>query len=410
MLERRWSALAQLLTRDRPELARLADVQASLRRVATLVARGAPPGEVFDAIAVEVGRWVPADAAALLRYEADGTFTVIGDWATFQRESPRVGTRYPLSSSLVAEKVFETERPARFDRAPGDVGGESVWRSGVGAPVIVGGQLWGTVRVATMGDRVFPADTEARVMEFTELLASAIANAESRQTLHRLAEQQAALRRVATLVARCEPPDRVLAVVAAEVARVVDVPMVSIACFEHDGTATERASFSRGRELFPSGTRWSLDGTNVVAQVRVTGRQARINDYAGVEGTIANAVRREGIRSTVGIPIVVAGRLWGAMVVSTDALEPLPEDTEDRLADFTDLVATAIANAESRAGLACLAEEQAALRRVATLVARAAPPEELFAAVADEVWHLLPAELASMARYETENAMTILAV
>jgi signal transduction histidine kinase len=131
----------------------------------------------------------------------------------------------------------------------------------------------------------------------------------------------------------------------------VHVPLVSIVCYEADGSATERASFSERGELFPVGTRWSLDGTNVVAEVRESGRPARIDDYSGLEGAIAETVRRTGIRSTVGIPIVVAGRLWGAMVVSSAEPEPLPDGTEARLADFTELVATAIENAEIRAEL-----------------------------------------------------------
>jgi signal transduction histidine kinase len=178
-----------------------------------------------------------------------------------------------------------------------------------------------------------------------------LANAQSREELTRLAEEQAALRRVATLVARGAPPGSLLAVVAEEVARFIDVPLVSIVCYEADGGATERASFSERGELFPVGSRWSLDGTNVVAQVRESGTAARIDDYSGLEGMIAETVRRAGIRSTVAIPIVVAGGLWGAMVVSSAEIEPLPPSTEARLADFTELVATAIANAESRAEL-----------------------------------------------------------
>jgi signal transduction histidine kinase len=172
-----------------------------------------------------------------------------------------------------------------------------------------------------------------------------------RVELTRLAEEHAALRRVATLVARGAAPQNLLAVVAEEVARVVNVGSVSIARYEADGTATELASFSDRGELFHVGTHWLLDGTNVLAEVRETGQPARINDYSRLEGMIAQTVRRHGIHSTVGIPIIVAGRLWGAMVVSSADLEPLPETTEARLADFTELVATAIANAESRAEL-----------------------------------------------------------
>ena len=80
------------------------------------------------------------------------------------------------------------------------------------------------------------------------------------------------------------------------------------------------------------------------------------------------------------------------MVTGSRLERPLPPDTEARLASFTDLVATAIANAESHAGLTRLAEEQAALRRVAMLVARCAPAEEVFAAVTEEAERLLQAD------------------
>jgi signal transduction histidine kinase len=167
----------------------------------------------------------------------------------------------------------------------------------------------------------------------------------------RLADEHAALRRVATLVAEGATPASLLAVVAEEVARVVNVWSVSIARYEADGTATELASFSEQGELFPVGTHWLLDGTNVLAHVRENGEPARIDDYSRPEGMIAQNASRLGIRSTVGIPIIVEGHLWGAMVVSSADPESLPASTEARLGDFTELVATAIANAESRAEL-----------------------------------------------------------
>jgi GAF domain-containing protein len=171
--------------------------------------------------------------------------------------------------------------------------------------------------------------------------------------------------------------------------------------------ATECASYSSEGPLFPVGSRWSLEGTNVLRLVRTSAEAARIDDYSRLEGEIVDAVRRIGIRSTVGIPIVVAGRLWGAMVVSST--EQLPEGTEARLADFTELLATAIANAESREALQQLADEQAALRRVATLVASAAPPPVVFAAVAEEVGRLLPADRTFIGRYSADDTVTVVA-
>ena len=87
--------------------------------------------------------------------------------------------------------------------------------------------------------------------------------------------------------------------------------------------------------------------------------------------------------------------------------QPLPSGAEARLAGFTELTATAIANAQARVDLRGFAEEQAALRRVATLVARAAPWEEVFAAVAAEAGQLLSADATLMSRYDPDDAATI---
>jgi signal transduction histidine kinase len=224
--------------------------------------------------------------------------------------------------------------------------------------------------------------------------------AERTAELHVANDELRALRRVATLVAEGVRPQDLFAVVAEQVARVVDVPLVSVARYEFDGTATECASFSPEGPLFPVGRRWSLEGTNVLQLVREHCEAARIDEYSQLEGEIAEVVRRAGIRSTVGIPIVVAGRVWGAMVVSTTEQDPLPEDTEARLADFTELLATAIENAESREALAQLAEEQARLRRLATLVAQGVGPYEVFSAVSEEVGRLFGSDPAAVVRFE----------
>jgi PAS domain S-box-containing protein len=218
-----------------------------------------------------------------------------------------------------------------------------------------------------------------------------------------------ALRRVATLVAEEAEPRDLFALVAEEVARVVNIPFSLVARYELDGTATECASFPPGTSLFPVGKRWSLDGTNVLALVRTTSGAARIDDLSHLDGELAEAARRGGIRSTVGVPIVVAGRLWGAMAVCTTEPDPLPVGTEARLASFTELLATAIGNAESREALGLLADEQAALRRVATLVARGASPSEVFSAVAAELARVLAVQHASVWRYEPDGAATLLA-
>jgi signal transduction histidine kinase len=228
-------------------------------------------------------------------------------------------------------------------------------------------------------------------------------------TLNHLIQEQAALRRVATLVARGAPAETLFAVVAEQVAEVLRVPLVSIVRYDPDGAATERASVSPRGAMFPVGTRWSLEGTNVVAQVLESGRPARIDDYSGLTGAIAEACRSAGIRSTVGSPIAVAGRLWGAMIVSSAEPDVLPPDTEARLVEFTELVATAIANGQAREEVERLADEQAALRRVATLVARGATQAEVFTAIAQGIVLLLGPDEIRMVRYEDDHTAVVVA-
>ena len=168
---------------------RIAGEQAALRRVATLVARGAAPEEVFAAVAEEAGRVLEADCTFFGRYGPDDTTTVVGTWArTGTARALHVGTRRPLGGRNLHTLVFQTGRAARIDdytSASGPVAGiahEFGVRAVVGVPVSVEGRLWG---VMIVGSRVgpLPADSEARLAGFTELVATAIANAEGRVAL-----------------------------------------------------------------------------------------------------------------------------------------------------------------------------------------------------------------------------------
>jgi len=284
---------------------------------------------------------------------------------------------------------LRTGRAARLDAyadVTGSIGdtGAHEWgfRSSVGVPIGVEGRPWGLILVAYTRDQPLPADTEARLASFTELVATAIANTESRASLARLAEEQAALRRVATLVAAGAPPQEAFAAVAEEAGRLFVADVANMCRYEPDGTATIVASLG-GR--FVVGSRLKVEGKNGTTLVYQTGRAARIESYADASGPLGSGARERGVSSSVGTPIMVEGRLWGVLGVGTTTDQPLPPDAEARLASFAELVATAIANAESHAALTRLAEEQAALRRVATLVARGVPPAEIFSAVSDEV-------------------------
>jgi transcriptional regulator with GAF, ATPase, and Fis domain len=164
-----------------------------------------------------------------------------------------------------------------------------------------------------------------------------------------LAEEQAALRRVATLVASGVPPEEVFAAVTAEVGKLLGTSFSGMGRYGSDDTVTVVATWADEGEhggahpLVPGP--WPLEGDDLASMIWRTGRPVRIDDYHGVPGHIAAFVREElGVVSSVGSPIVVEGRLWGALFIHSTQTQPLPRDTESRLTGFTELVATAIAN------------------------------------------------------------------
>jgi signal transduction histidine kinase len=343
------------------QLGRLAEEQASsrqvdaaLRQVATLAAGGASPEELFATVTDEVGRLLPVDFATMGRYEPDDTVTTLTGWS---RERPLfpVGVRRPLEGKSLTAIVARTARPARLDSFAdasgplGDAARESGFRSGVGSPIVVDGRLWGVMIAGSVEHRL-PDDAGARLASLTDLLATAIANAESRAGIARLAEEQAALRRVATLVARGAPTHELFAAVPEEVGKLLGADQTGMSRYESDGTATLVAAWARAGEPIPVGARGRLGGKNLTTAVEQTRRPSRIDRYADASGALGSLVQASSVRSGVGAPILVEGRLWGVMIVGSNE-DPLPPDTEARLASFTELVATAIANAESRSDL-----------------------------------------------------------
>ena len=156
--------------------------------MATLVARGVPPPEVFAAVAREVGLLLGVDATHMARYELDGTATGVAAWSAAGDHKP-VGTRVNTEGESIVGIVLRTGRPARmhdYENASGPaaaLGRELGLRSSVGAPIVVDQRLWGVMIVSSKGDRPLPADTESRIAAFTELVATAISNTEARTEL-----------------------------------------------------------------------------------------------------------------------------------------------------------------------------------------------------------------------------------
>ena len=262
----------------------------------------------------------------------------------------------------------------------------------------------GSVRVL---DWTATPDVENRLMYAVARDVTERRSAEAE--VKRLADEQAALRRVATLVARDASQAELFTVIAKECAQMFGTEDIGMVRYEGDRHQVVMASSGTFKAAFPTGSRQPLGGDNAASLVFRTGRPARIDDYTRASGPIADAIRPMGLRCAVATPIMVEGRLWGAMIMGTSGEEPLPLETESRLGQFTELMATAIANSESRAQADRLTEEQAALRRVATLVAKEAPLGEVFAAVAEELANVLGDVDCSLFRDEGDGTASAVA-
>ena len=167
-----------------------------------------------------------------------------------------------------------------------------------------------------------------------------------------LADEHAALRRVATAVARQDSSGMLFDLVVREAQDLLDADTVTLLRYGPDETVTVLADVRRTHLPLPVGTTLSTVGDNVASRVRRSEAPASMDDYTNAGGGLAARMRELGVQSSVACPVNVNGALWGVMVAaSTTAADPLAPATRSRIAEFTDLVATAIANAESRTEL-----------------------------------------------------------
>jgi len=233
-------------------------------------------------------------------------------------------------------------------------------------------------------------------------------------TASRDREEQAALRRVATLVAKTMSPAEVFEAVTAEMRQLLEVDGCMLVRFEDDGSSTVMAHDVLAGPRLAAGSVLPVEEGSIIAEMRRTGRPVRRDAPEVTPDALAGRVRERALIGAAKAPVVVQGRVWGYAGIAWR--QPVPADTEARMVQFTELVGTAIANADSRAHLdasrarlSAVAAEQAALRRVATLVAEGASPARVFEAVATEMRELLDIELAVLERFEAEGTAVILA-
>jgi signal transduction histidine kinase len=189
----------------------------------------------------------------------------------------------------------------------------------------------------------------------TSLLLAAVTAERSRaeRAQGALAREQAALRRVATLVASEAEPRRVFEQVTEEVGRVLGMPGANLMQYDGVRTVTVVGAWSEdGPPRFPVGVQLDVDGDTAVARVVRTGQAARVDRYEGTSGTLAASLVSAGYRSAVAAPVNVAGRVWGVLAAASTSEGPLPRGIEQRLCDFAALVAQALANADAYEKLA----------------------------------------------------------
>lgn len=347
------------------DLCLLAQQHHVLRRAATLVARGASPAKVFLGVADELARCLNADTAAMFCFETDGTVVLHGGHTIEPDTMAGVGRGMALEADGIAAMALREGRRARMETH------ENVARavaarlrllgvqSPIVAPIIVENRTWGVLVVGSSRGEALPQQAESWVKDLADLVATAIANAAareelqaSRDSLRALATQQEALRRLATLVARGAGPEECFAAVATEMAFCLEVEKAEVFRYEDDGGAMAVACHvSPDTAHISTGERITPEDHKVAAALLRTGFAATTDDHEDPPGSVGARLRELGLGSVAGAPIVVDGRLWGMAVVGSTRTKRLPPDTKQRIAEFADLAATAIAASTTRADL-----------------------------------------------------------
>ena len=396
--------VVEIAVPDVERLRALADERAALLRVAELVAQAAPPAEVFGTVVTEASGLLLGQAMTLTHFDGERELVVVAS-----RGGPApVGERIAFEPDTLPDRVLRRGAVVRVDDYTGERDAELAatydLTAAVSTPVKVAGAVWGML-TATSPVEPLPPGTEQRLEQFAQLVAAAVGNSQARTELRALVDEQAALRRVAELSARGATAADVLQAVAVEGSRLSRVDFTTLLRYEADGS-TEIVALDGAPAGVALGMRASAEGEGAVQQLWRTGRPARVDDLAGVSGRWPQIAHGAGFAASVAVPILIEGTLWGALVVvSRD--QPLPRGIEDHLVRFGDLIGTTISAAEARLRLRALADEQAALRRVAELVARGTAPQEVFVAVATEASTLLGDLAAVLLRYEGEAAVAV---
>jgi PAS domain S-box-containing protein len=234
-----------------------------------------------------------------------------------------------------------------------------IWRTGLSSPQVGhwvtkdgGRRLIAWSNKPVLGEDGTPAYLVTTGLDLTEREGQAFEGDVGAKLAEvgRLAQEQRALRRVATLVASEVVPERVFTAVSEECALVLEVNGSAVFRFEGDDTATVVGRHDRdGVGAFAVGDRIPADEHTAIGRARDNGLPARIDDYFALDTEVAKKMIEIGYRCTVAAPIFVAGMPWGAVAVASS--QTLPADSEQRLGAFSELVSLAVASAQAREDL-----------------------------------------------------------
>jgi GAF domain-containing protein len=266
----------------------------------------------------------------------------------------------------------------------------------VGVPIILRGTPWGVGLLGSARAEPFADDTESGITAFTELASTALTNAQANDELTERAREQSELRQLAEIAAAGADPAEVFGAVTRCASALLDGLPTMLQRFV-DGESADLLAVDGFDAVVPrAGKRVSVDPDGVTAEVQRTGQPARIDDYLKPPGN--RLAIQVGLRASVGVPVAVGGQSWGVLVASSTK-GALPPAAERRLSLIAGTGAAAIAGAQARGELRALAEEQAALRRVAELVARGVSQDEIFDALTAEATGLIDAP-TTLIRFE----------
>src|SRR5438067_7216577 len=318
--------------RSRTELERVAEEQASLRRIATLVAEGATEGDLAAAVSSEIARLFGAQRATAMRWDGD-TIRIIGDWRVESGATHAAGAILPFGRETIIALVVDTAAPARVDSA-----------ASIGAAILVDGKVWGVVTASrTQPDDPFPPGAEDQLRDFAALVAQAIVNAEARREMAELVAEQSALRRVATLVAAGRPEAEVLAAVTADAARLFGATTVTLVRWEGVQDEVVVVAAWNDPESVPvePGSLYHPAPGGATLAVLETGFASRSEESSP----------ERGMCSVIAAPVIVKASLLGALTASRPGRATFPVGAEIRLRGFADLAAQSIANERAQAEL-----------------------------------------------------------